>query len=186
MNKLVTLKKSVIRSIHLINWTMKLCIDFYIYIYIYICVCGVDSWWNRFRRRKWVKLFVFHVTLMPSGKLWIQVFSLVGIWSWRKKKLNQELLNYKLTLKIKLVSHAARAEKFVYIYIFANQLSTSIHSYQEKRQKTRQEQEIKISRITARGKKLKNIIGQKKEKRQTPSHQLKKVKRYGVSWSKEK
>ena len=50
------------------------------------------------------------------------------------------------------------------IYIYTNLLSTSIHGYQAKRKKNRQEQEIKISRITARGKKEKNIIGQKEEK----------------------
>ena len=36
------------------------------------------------------------------------------------------------------------------------------------------------------GKKRKNIIGQKKKKRPTSSHQLKKIKRYTISWSKEK
>ena len=39
--------------------------------------------------------------------------------------------------------------------MFTNLLSTSIHGYQEKRKKPCQEQEIKISRITARGKKEK-------------------------------
>ena len=37
------------------------------------------------------------------------------------------------------------------------------------------------------GEKIKNNIGQKKKKKKpTPSHQLKKIKRYAVSWSKEK
>ena len=53
----------------------------------------------------------------------------------------------------------------IYIYIFTYLLSPSIHGYQEKRKKNRQEQEIKISRITARGKKEKNIIGQKKKEK---------------------
>ena len=72
----------------------------------------------------------------------------------------------------------------IYIYIFTNLISTSIHGYQKKRKKTRQEQEIKISRITARGKR-KKYYWTKRKKRPTPSHQLKKIKRYAVSWSKE-
>ena len=51
----------------------------------------------------------------------------------------------------------------IYIYIFTNLLSTSIHGYQEKRKKKHQYLEIIISRITARVKK-KKITGQKKEK----------------------
>ena len=63
---------------------------------------------------------------------------------------------------------------YIYIYrykIFTNLLSTSITGYQEKKKKTRREQEIKISRITVRGEKRKNIMGQKKN-RPSPSHQL--------------
>ena len=40
----------------------------------------------------------------------------------------------------------------IYIYIYTNLISTSIHST---RKKNRQEQEIKVSRITAQGKKKK-------------------------------
>ena len=60
----------------------------------------------------------------------------------------------------------------LYIYIFTNLLSTSIHGYQKK-EKAHQEQEIKISRITARAKK-KKYHRTKRKKRPTPSHQLKK------------
>ena len=52
----------------------------------------------------------------------------------------------------------------IYIYIFTYLLSTSIHCYQEKRKKNRQDLEIIISRITARGEK-KNIIGPKKKEK---------------------
>ena len=41
------------------------------------------------------------------------------------------------------------------MYIFTNLLSTSIHGYKKKGKKKHQEQETKISRITARGKKEK-------------------------------
>ena len=73
----------------------------------------------------------------------------------------------------------------LYIYLLTYYLPA--FTVTRKKEKKRQEQEIKISRLTVRGKKRKNIIGQKKEKkRPTPSHQLKKIKRYAVSWSKEK
>ena len=49
---------------------------------------------------------------------------------------------------------------FLYIYIFTNLISTSIHGTRKRRKKTHQEQEIKVSWITARGEKEK-IIGQK-------------------------
>ena len=59
----------------------------------------------------------------------------------------------------------------IYIYIYTNLLSTSIHGYQEKKEKSpRQEQEIKISRIIARGKK--NIIGQKKKKKKEKANSV--------------
>ena len=55
-----------------------------------------------------------------------------------------------LFLKMKL----ARNYSYIHIYIYTNLLSTSIHGYQEKSlKKNRQELEIIISRITARGKK---------------------------------
>ncbi len=42
---------------------------------------------------------------------------------------------------------------YIYIYIYTNLISTSIHGTRKNEKKTRQEQEIKVSRITARGKK---------------------------------
>ena len=81
-----------------------------------------------------------------------------------------------------------RERKFIYtsiyIYIFTNLISTSIHGTRKKEKKTRQEQGIKISWITARGKR-KNIIGQKERKGQPRHTSGKKIKRYAVSWSKE-
>ena len=52
----------------------------------------------------------------------------------------------------------------IYIYIFTNLISTSIHGTRKKQKKTGQEQEIKVSRITAQGKKKKNLGVKKKEK----------------------
>ena len=49
--------------------------------------------------------------------------------------------------------------------MFTNLISTSIHGTRKKEEKNRQEQKIKISRITARGKRI-NIIGQKERKGQ--------------------
>ena len=56
---------------------------------------------------------------------------------------------------------------YIYIYIFTNLISTSIHDTRKKKneKKNRQEQEIKVSRINARGKKEK-IIRQKERKGQ--------------------
>ena len=53
---------------------------------------------------------------------------------------------------------------YIYIYIFTNLLSTSIHGYQEKRKKKRQDLDIIISWITARGKRKKYHRTKKKEK----------------------
>ena len=77
--------------------------------------------------------------------------------------------------------------EYIYIYI-TNLLSTSIHGYQKKEKKNRQDLEIIISRITARGKKKKKHRPKKKKekKRPTLSQQLKKIKRYAISWSKKK
>ena len=44
---------------------------------------------------------------------------------------------------------------YIYIYIFTNQLSTSIHGTRKKQKTPGQEQEIKISRITVQRKKKK-------------------------------
>ena len=61
---------------------------------------------------------------------------------------------------------------FIYIYIYTNLLSTSIHGYQEKRKETRQEQEIKISRITARGEKRKKISLEKIKNKQEKTNSV--------------
>ena len=55
---------------------------------------------------------------------------------------------------------------------------------EKKKKKLRQEQEIRISRITVRGKK-KKYYRSKRNKRPTSSDHLKKIKGYAVSWSKE-
>ena len=65
---------------------------------------------------------------------------------------------------LSLLSNQTYLNIYIYIYIFTNLLSTSIHGYQEKRKKTRQEQEIKISRITDWEKKKKYHRTKKKEK----------------------
>ena len=52
---------------------------------------------------------------------------------------------------------------YIYIYIFTNVISTSIHGTRKKEKKNRQEQEIRISRITAWGKE-KILLIKKKEK----------------------
>ena len=72
----------------------------------------------------------------------------------------------------------------VYIYIYSKLLSTSIHVYQEKG-KNRQNLEITTSRISLGEKEKKIGEGKKIKKRPTSSHQLKKIKRYAVRWSKE-
>ena len=59
---------------------------------------------------------------------------------------------------------------YIYIYIYTNLISTSIHGT---RKKNRQEQEIRTSRITARGKK-KKYYRSKRKKRPTSSDPLKK------------
>ena len=108
----------------------------------------------------------------------------------RLYRQNLSLLFNETCLNERLLPNYTHTHTHTYIYIFTNLLSTSIHSYQEKRKKNRQEQKIKISRITARGKKEKyhrtKKKKKKKKKRPTPSHQLKKIKRYAVNWSKEK
>ena len=70
----------------------------------------------------------------------------------------------------------------IYIYIFTNLLSTSIHGYQEKEKKNRENLEITISRITAWGKKKKNFGEKKKKKRK---EKKKKRKRKGPTSSKQ-
>ena len=55
---------------------------------------------------------------------------------------------------------------YTYIYIFTNQISTSSHGTRKKQKKPGQEQEIKVSRITAQGKKKNNFLGKKERKGQ--------------------
>ena len=55
---------------------------------IFVLIITLDWWWpwcNGYRRRKWTqwhefkswtRLIAFHVALIPSGKVWIQLFSL--------------------------------------------------------------------------------------------------------------
>ena len=73
---------------------------------------------------------------------------------------------------------------YIYTYIFTNLISTSIHGTRKKEKKTRQEQEIRVSRIAAWGKK-KKYYRSKRKKRPNSSDLLKKIKGYAVSWSKE-
>ena len=69
----------------------------------------------------------------------------------------------------------------IYIYIYSNLISTSIHGTRKKN--PGQEQEKKVSRITAQGKKKKKF-GSKRKKRPTSSDPLKKIKGYAVSGQK--
>ena len=55
---------------------------------------------------------------------------------------------------------------YIYIYIFTNQLSTSIHGTRKKQKNPGQEQEKKISRITVQRKKKKVFWGKKERKDQ--------------------
>ena len=54
---------------------------------------------------------------------------------------------------------------YIHIYIFTNLISASIHGTRKNKKKTRQEQEITVSRITAQREKEK-IRGQKERKGQ--------------------
>ena len=71
------------------------------------------------------------------------------------------------------------------MYIFTNLLSTSIYGYQKKERKNARNKRYKYLESSPGGKRKKNHRT-KRKKRPTPSHQLKKIKRYAVSWSKEK
>ena len=62
---------------------------------------------------------------------------------------------------------------YIYIYIFNNLLSTSIHGDKEKQKKTPEITNLE----SLPGEKKKKIIGRKKKKRPTSSHQLKKKSR---------
>ena len=56
------------------------------------------------------------------------------------------------------------AFQYIYIYIYTNQISTSIHGTRKKQKNPGQEQEKKISRITVQRKKKKVFWVKKKEK----------------------
>ena len=75
-----------------------------------------------------------------------------------------------------------RHDDDIYIYIFTSLISTSIHGTEKNKKNPGQEQEKKVSRITAQGKK-KNF-GSKRKKRPTSSDPLKKIKGYAVSGQK--
>ena len=106
---------------------------------------------------------VYSIYMIWEHILFITFLNVPEIIFWNTVKWFQVLLSNNLISIIRL--HKVQRIYiyiYIYIYIFTNLLSTSIHGYQEK---NHQEQEIKISRITARGKK-ENIIGQKKRKGQ--------------------
>ena len=73
----------------------------------------------------------------------------------------------------------------IYIYIYIYILIYYLPAFTVTRKKNPPGTRDKNISNHRPGGKRKNIIGPKK-KRPTPSHQLKKIKRYAVSWSKEK
>ena len=75
-----------------------------------------------------------------------------------------------------------RTHMYMYIYIYTNLLSTSIHGYQEKEKKS-QNLEITISRITAWGKRKKNLWGKKNKEKVHFVTPFEKNQRYAVRWS---
>ena len=76
--------------------------------------------------------------------------------------------------------------QYIYIYIYIYLLIYYLPTFTVTEKKKRKQSEFRDnkSRITAWGKK-KKIIGEKEKERPTSSHQLKKIKRYAISWSKE-
>ena len=78
---------------------------------------------------------------------------------------------------------------YIYIYIFTNLLSTSIYGYQEKRKK-KPPRNRDNNILNYRPVEIKYIIGEKikrkKEKANFVTPVAKKIKRYAISWSKEK
>ena len=58
-------------------------------------------------------------------------------------------------MKVVIQQNSLSVDDNIYIYIFTNLISTSIHGTRKKRKKPCQEQEIKVFRITAQGKKKK-------------------------------
>ena len=74
------------------------------------------------------------------------------------------------------------SKKSLYIYIYTNLISTSIHGT-EKNKNPGQEQEKKVSRITAQGKKKKFWV--KKKEKANPVRPLEKNQGIRSQWSKE-
>ena len=72
--------------------------------------------------------------------------------------------------------------KYIYIYLLIYYLPA--FTVTKKKKKTLPEFRDNKSRITAWGKKKKDYR-EKKKKSPTSTHQLKKIKRYAISWSKE-
>ena len=73
----------------------------------------------------------------------------------------------------------------IYIYIYIYLLTYYLPAFTVTRKKEKNPPGTRDKNISNHclGEKRKNIIGQKKKKkRPTPSHQLKKIKRYTVSW----
>ena len=85
------------------------------------------------------------------------------------------------TLVVDLIPNPIYIYIYIYIYIFTNLLSTSIHGFQEKENKT---PEFRDNNISDRCLGKKNR-GKKKEKANFVIPVKKKIKGYAVSWSKE-
>ena len=73
---------------------------------------------------------------------------------------------------------------YIHIYIFTNLISTNIHGTRKKQKTPGQEQEIKVSRITAQGKRKKFWV--KKKEKANLVRPLEKIKGYAVSGKKKK
>ena len=84
------------------------------------------TWWNEFK--SWLRLIAFHKELIPSGKVWILLFSL-QLWvngrvDWvlqpwlgnQFRRLKTEFKPVKRCLKIDFVSLLARVERLVNAY----------------------------------------------------------------------
>ena len=72
---------------------------------------------------------------------------------------------------------------YIYIYIYLLIYYLPAFSVTKKKKKTLENSQI-TNLESLPGEKRKKIIGRKKKKRPTSSHQLKKIKRYAISWSK--
>ena len=74
--------------------------------------------------KSWLRLFVFHIELIPLGKVWIQLFFLQSwerscadwvlyVWQLAEEKEKSEFKPVELHLKIDIVLHPAQAEGLV-------------------------------------------------------------------------